>query len=58
MNVHCDNLRCDNNTGFYQCMYGVNNKLIKHIKDNKPVCNHLKNEVLQLEVEFTKVNSY
>ena len=56
MNIHCTN-RCDNNTGFGECMWGVNEDLIKRAKSGKSMCEYLKSQVLELEKMFEKARS-
>lgn len=47
MNISCM-IKCEHNTGFGECMWGVNAELIEHAKSGKPMCEFLRWKVLGL----------
>lgn len=48
INLPCKETSCDNNTGFQACMFGIDADLIEYAKSNKPMCEQLKNQILEL----------
>ena len=62
MNFHCDIIQCDHNTCLTkECMFGLTKHLVNHVKDGKPMCEHLRKKVLEslevlerLEIEVPK----
>ena len=49
MNVECCLTGCDHNTGFTkECMYGVTDELIDYVKSGKPMCEDLRDKILEL----------
>lgn len=55
MNLHCNKRGCSHNTGFeYSCMYGISADLIRHAKNGNSMCEHLRQQILELEKMFCK----